>query len=397
MLILSVASVLPAYGQMITISSRAVDRETKEPLVFATIAIKNKPISTITNLQGEFDFHIPVDYRNDILVISMLGYQNFEAPVWSLIENTPQEIELIKSVTMLDEVVVSDSLNGGEILRIALSRIDMNYPVKPYIMDGFYRDVKKIGGTYVSLLEAAVKIYDEDYSEPRNKFKLRERVALLEVRRSLGYSHRFTAYFDEGNLLEDLLLHNNVRYRQFPPEDVFYAQLKREDDSYYNGHFIFVVSHSQLYNLKVYIDKETYGIVHLEYESDKQEVIRKRKGLVSKFVYLKRILDFKLFEGKFYLNYISLNSKVNWYDLKTEELRFETELMQNLLVNRVDINPDERIGTTEKMRSYGLQYQDLPYNKGFWDNYNVIKESPLDRQIIKDLEREMPLEKQFQN
>jgi hypothetical protein len=63
----------------------------------------------------------------------------------------------------------------------------------------------------------------------------------------------------------------------------------------------------------------------------------------------------------------------------------------------VDINPDERIGTTEKMRSYGLQYQDLPYNKGFWDNYNVIKESPLDRQIIKDLEREMPLEKQFQN
>lgn len=386
-----------SHGQMLTISSQAVDKETKEPLIFATVGIKGKPIGTISNLQGEFDFHIPTEFRNDILIISMLGYENFEAPVWSLLNNTPSQIELGRSSTVLDEVIVSDSLRGGEILRIALSRIEQNYPMKPFMMEGFYRDVKRVGGTYVSLLEAAVKIYDEDYTEPRNKFKLRERVALLEVRRSLGYSHKFTAYFDEGNLLEDLLLHNNIRYRQFPEEDIFFAGLKRETDSYYNGHNIFVVSHSSEYNLKIYIDKETYGIVHLEYENNKEDVIRKRKGLVSKFVYLKRIIDFKSYNGKLYLNYISLNSKINWYDLKTDDLRFETELLQNLLINKINPDPEERIGTTEKMRSYGLQYQDLPYNKAFWDDYNVIKESPLDRQIIKDLEREMPLEKQFEN
>ncbi|MGE0770776.1 MAG: carboxypeptidase-like regulatory domain-containing protein [Cyclobacteriaceae bacterium] len=397
LLIILLSSQVTANGQTITISSKAVDLETKEPLPFASIGIKDKPIGTITNLQGEFDFHIPNEYRNDILVISMLGYQNFEAPVWSLINNTPAAIEMRKSTTVLDEVIVKDSLRGGEILRIALSRIEENYPMNPFMMEGFYRDVKKIGGTYVSLLEAAVKVYDEDYAEPRNKFKLRERVALLEVRRSLGYSHRFTAYFDEGNLLEDLLLHNNIRYRQFPEEDIFFASLKREYDSYYNGHDIFVVTHKSTYQLKLYIDKQTYGIVHLEYENPQQEVIRKRKGLVSKFVYLKRMIDFRSYEGKLFLNYISLNSQVNWYDLRTDELRFETELMQNLLINRIEPDTDERIGTTEKMKGYGLQYQDLPYNKTFWDDYNVIKESPLDRQIIKDLEKEMPLEKQFQN
>ena len=386
-----------AVAQKITITGKVVDRETKEPLVFASIGINGKPIGTITNLQGEFDFHIPAEYRNEMLAITMLGYKNYEAPAWTLLEINPLIIEIEKSSQFLAEVVVSDSLLGGDVMRIALARVEQNYPMAPYLMDGFYRDIKKVGGTYISVLEAAVKIYDEDYRAPRNKFKLRERVALLEVRRSLGYGNKFTAYFDEDNLLEDLLLHNNIRYRQFPEEEVFFSSLSREKDSYYNGSTIFVIKHKSDYSLTIYIDKETYSIIHLDYENNQQEYIGKRKGLVSKFVSLKRVIDFKLFEKKMYLNYISVNSGINWYDARTEELKFETELNQQLLVNQIYPNTDERIGTTEKMRSYGLQYQDLPYNKEFWNNYNVIKESPLDRKIIEDLEKELPLEKQFEN
>jgi len=269
--------------------------------------------------------------------------------------------------------------------------------MQPYLMDGFYRDLKKVGGDYISLLEAAVKVYDEDYQEPRNKFKLRERVGLLEVRRSIGYASKFTTYFDQDNLLEDLLLHNSVRYRHFPTEEIFFNSLKREKDSYYNGHEIFVVTHKQSYILKVFVEKGTYAIIHTEYESNQEENLTKKRGLESKFVNLKRIIDFKNYEGRYYLNYITVNSKVNWYNIKTKELKFETELNQSLLINEVFPNTSNRIGTTEKMRNYGLQYQDLPYNKEFWENYNVIKESPLDRKIIEDLERHGPLEKQFKD
>ena len=385
-----------ATAQKLTISAKVVDNQTKEPLIFATVGISGKPIGTITNMQGDFDFYIPSEYRNNNLVISILGYNNYEAPVWTLLDNNNLVIELTKSTTVLEEVVVTDSLKGGEILKIALFRIDENYPMTPYLIDGFYRDIKKVGGVYVSLLEAAVKIYDENYKAPRNKFKLRERVALLEVRRSLGYSNKFTAYFDEDNLLEDLLLHNNVRYRQFPEEEFFFESLQREKDSYYNGHEIFVVSHKKEYKLILYVDKKSYSIVHLEYENNLQETVARRKGLVSKFVNLKRIIDFKEYDHKMYLNFLAIDSKVNWYDATTGELKFETELHQQLLINDINPLPEERIGTTEKMRSYGLQYQDLPYNKTFWVNYNVIKESPLDRKIIEDLEREGPLEKQFE-
>lgn len=394
-LILLVSTTL--WAQRITISAKAVDKETKEPLPFATIGIKGKSLGTISNLEGDFDFHLPAELRNDILVINMLGYKTYEAPVWTLLEISPLIIELEKSIFVLQEVLVSDSLRGGDILQIALSRIEQNYPMTPYLMDGFYRDIKKVGGTYISLLEAAVKIYDEDYREPRNKFKLRERVALREVRRSIGYSSKFTSYFDQDNLLEDLLLHNSVRYRHFPTEQVFFNSLVREKDSYYNGHEVFVVSHKQDYILKVYIEKGSYAIIRTEYENSMEESLIKRRGLESKFVNLKRTIEFKNFDGKFYLNFITVDSKVNWYDIKTKALKFETELNQSLLVNEVEPNSQRRIATTEKMRNYGLQYQDLPYNKEFWDNYNVIKESPLDKKIIQDLEKHGPLEKQFQD
>lgn len=386
-----------AFAQKITLSGRIIDKETKEPLPFATLGIKGKAIGTITNLQGEFDFHIPAELRNDLFTLSMLGYKPYEAPVWTLLEIKPLVIEVEKSTYLLNEVTVADSLTGGEILMIALSRIEQNFPMEPFLMDGFYRDLKKVGGTYISLLEAAVKIYDEDYKEPRNKYKLRERVALQEVRRSIGYASRFTTYFDQDNLLEDLLLHNSVRYRHFPLEEVFYQSLKREKETVYNDHDVFVVSHSQDYLLRIFIEKDNYAIIRVEFESKQEEALTKKRGMESRFVGLKRVMEFKPFLGKYYLNFLTVDSKVNWYDIRSKELKFETELTQSLLINDIVPNTIRRVATTEKMRNYGLQYQDRPYNKEFWDNYNVIKESPLDRKILNDLERHGPLEKQFKD
>jgi hypothetical protein len=387
------------YAQNVTISGRVTDQETGEPLEFASVWLKGKPIGTITNLQGEFDFHMPVEYRNEILIVSMLGYKSFEAPVWTVLESASHNIQLSKSATMLEEIVVHDSLTGGDILQIAISRIDENFPQLPFLLEGFYRDVKKVGATYISLLEAAVKIYDEGYNEPRNKFRLRERVRLIEVRKSLGYENKFTKYFDQDNLLEELLLNNNIRYRQIDAVDsLFAASIEREADSYYDGHEIYVVAHKHDYSLKVFIDKNDYSIIHLEYETKPtDEVIDRRKNLVSKFGGIKKNLDFRKYKGKMFLNYITMTSREHWYDQTTGKLEFETELFQQLLINNINAMPDEKIGTTEKMRNYGLQYQDLPYNKKFWDDYNVIKETPLDKQILADLEKMAPLEKQFEN
>jgi hypothetical protein len=312
-----------------------------------------------------------------------------------LLDSKITVLPMTRSTTVLKEVEVRDSLTGGEILRLALERIEQNCPMEPFMLKGFYRDVKKVGGTYIALLEAAVEIYDDNYAEPRNKSKLRERVKLLEVRKSVGYDNKFTAYFGQKNLLEDLLLHNNIRYRQIDTQADLFANTKREEDSYYNGSETFVIVNREGFYLKMYVNKTDYSISHLVFEISGENDQRKR-NLVSKFISYRKTIDFKRFDGKMYLNYISVVSNEKWYD-QANELQFETELAQNLLVNEVKPKTTERISSTEKMRNYGLQYQDYPYNKTFWDSYNVIKETPVDRKVVEDLEKVAPLDKQFEN
>jgi hypothetical protein len=345
-------------AQDITISGRVTDAETKEPLPFASVWIKSKTIGTITNAQGDFDFHIPAEFRNETLVVSMLGYNDFESGVNLLNTDEPLHVRLESSLVLLNELVVRDSLTGGDILQHALSRIEDNYPMEPFLMEGFYRDIKKVGGTYISLLEAAVDIYDDSYKRPRNQHKLREGVRLREVRKSIGYENKFTSFFDQANLLEDLLLHNTIRYRQIEEREEMYSIMKRDRDSYYNGNEIFVISYSGEYFLKIFVDKSDYSIIHLEFERDGSDNIPgRKKNMASRFTGIKKTLDFKQIDGKMYLNYISVTSKVDWYDPKTNEVKFNTELFQQLLINHVIPNTDEAISSVEKMSNYGLQYQ----------------------------------------
>lgn len=97
-----------------------------------------------------------------------------------------------------------------------------------------------------------------------------------------------------------------------------------------------------------------------------------------------------------YLNYISVTSNIEWYDPKTQEIKFVTELFQQLLINQVFPNTSDRISSIEKMYNYGLQHQRQRYNKQFWTKYNVIKDTPLDQKILQDLEKSGPLDKQFE-
>jgi hypothetical protein len=384
------------FAQRLTISANVKDKETGEPLGFASVGVKGQPFGTISNINGEFDFHFPIDLRTDTLVISNLGYKNFFAPISSLLDNPNQTLFLEKSTIQLEEIVVSDTLTGADVLRIALSRIDQNYPSEPFLLEGFYRDIKKVGGTYISLLEAAVRIFDHNYKEPRNQHKLREHVRLIEVRRSMGYESKFTTYFDQANLLEDLLLENSIRYRHIDPDDEYLNTVRREKNTFYNDHEIYVVTSTHEGNLKVYVDKEDFSIVHLEFETTHPSMeIQKKKNLISKFVGSRKSIGFKKYNGKMYPNFIEMNTKIDWFDVGTGQLKFETELFQQLLINNVNTPVDQKIVTTEKMRNYGLQYQDRPYNKSFWDNYNVIKETPIDKKILEDLEKVAPLEEQF--
>ena len=397
------ANILLAQDSFITISGLVTDIEDQTPLPFASIGLKGTSLGTITNTQGEFDFHIPDSRKDGILVISMLGYKDFTRSVKNLDPVNLNNFSLSKEATMLREVVILDSLTGGEIFQIALNSIEKNYPMKPYSMDGFYRDLKKVDGIYISILEAALNIYDKDYSSPRNPLKLRERVSLVEVRKSLNYEFEYNKYFDQYNLLEELLLENNIKYRSFTDNPLFFQNISREGINIMGGRTLYELNlrGDNGYFLILFIDTETYGIHKMIYRNGDgttalQEINRSGKR-VEKIMKMEKVIEFKEFEGKLYLKYLKVKTYYDWVNRNTGKLEAKTELDQMLLINQVKITNLQWISTGKKMKRYGLQYQDLPYNKVFWDRYNVIKDTPLDQEIVKDLEKYGDLNAQFQN
>ena len=73
-------------AESILISGKVIDTETREPLAYATISVGDYEIGTISNLAGEFEIHVPDHLRTKILVVSMLGYVNFELPVATAVD-----------------------------------------------------------------------------------------------------------------------------------------------------------------------------------------------------------------------------------------------------------------------------------------------------------------------
>ena len=388
--------------EYITISGKILDEESGEPLSFASIGLENSSLGTISNTQGEFDFHLPLTMISRNLIINMLGYEPFRKPFDSFSKTDLNIINMQKSTTMLDEVIIVDSLSGGDILRIALARIEQNYPMSEYSMKGFYRDIKKVNGEYISLLEAALEIYDKDYSEPRNPLKLRERVGLKEVRKSLNYEYAFKKYFDQYNLLEELLLENNIKYRSFTSEPAFYENLKRENNSNIGSSNVYKLElfADRGYQLTIYIDTDDYGIHKLIYKNGDGNVpleeINHSGKRVENLMHQEKSIEFNKFEDKYYLKYLQVKTNFKWINMNNNTVEAETELFQELLINQVNTENPVWISTSDKMKRYGLQYQDLPYNKEFWDNYNVIKDTPLNTEIIQDLEKYGDLNSQFE-
>ena len=81
------------------IAGRVIDVETKEPIIGATVWVKDSALGTNTNVDGAFDYTFTGHYG--YIAVSYIGYQTQEFPVTTL----PKVIEL-SAGNELDEVVV---------------------------------------------------------------------------------------------------------------------------------------------------------------------------------------------------------------------------------------------------------------------------------------------------
>jgi hypothetical protein len=148
----------------ITIKGKIVDSETKSPLVFATVAVKESNVAIVTNIDGEFTLKIGDPATSKSLDISFLGYKNKNVLISELRDNGYKNVIMLEAAPIPIKEIIVKPLDPYDIVEKAIKNISTNYESVPNLMTAFYRETIRKNRTYVSIGEAVVEIFKAPYA-----------------------------------------------------------------------------------------------------------------------------------------------------------------------------------------------------------------------------------------
>ncbi|MCX6333057.1 MAG: carboxypeptidase-like regulatory domain-containing protein [Bacteroidia bacterium] len=144
------------------ISGIISDAETKEPLPFATVVIKDKGKGMVSNARGEFGLKITRESLPDTISVSYLGYIRREIPIEQAIGNN-FDISLIRDFISIPEIIIRTHV-PQEIIQKCVASIQKNYGNTPAILTCFYREGVMKKEELQIYSEAILQIYKSSYS-----------------------------------------------------------------------------------------------------------------------------------------------------------------------------------------------------------------------------------------
>jgi hypothetical protein len=147
-----------------TIKGKVVDAESRAPLVFATVAVKESNVAIVTNIDGEFTLKIGETVAAKNLEVSFLGYKNKTIPISDLKDNGYKNVITLEAAPIPIKEIIVKPLDPVTIVEKAISNISKNYATEPNLMTAFYRETIRKNRTYVSIGEAVVEIFKAPYN-----------------------------------------------------------------------------------------------------------------------------------------------------------------------------------------------------------------------------------------
>lgn len=145
----------------VQVSGKIVDSANLQPLAYSTIKIENTTKGIISNEAGYFQLLVPDSLKNGILSVSFLGYNTYRNNI-SALRNKSNIIKLRQSRIPISELIIRQT-TPESIIKMAIRRIEYNYPIQPYRSDGYYREVLKENDNFVQYLEAYLNTYNFSY------------------------------------------------------------------------------------------------------------------------------------------------------------------------------------------------------------------------------------------
>ena len=149
---------------LIVIKGKVIDAESRAPLVFATVAVKESNVAIVTNIDGEFTLKVGDLTTSKTLEVSFVGYKNKTIPLSELKDNGSKNVIALESAPIPIKEIIVKPLDPVSIMEKVISNLNKNYETVPNLMTAFYRETIRKNRTYVSIGEAAVEIFKAPYN-----------------------------------------------------------------------------------------------------------------------------------------------------------------------------------------------------------------------------------------
>ena len=297
------------------ITGEVVDNVTDEPLPYATIAIKNRPRGTVTNINGFFAMNITGEEVQDTLVISYLGYLNRSIPISQAVGNN-FTYKLFRDYIPIPEIIIRTQV-PSDIIRKTINEIPANYGTTPSSMLGFYREGILKGKELQLYSEAVLQIYKSSYSNPR----IKDQISIVRSRKNENISSSDTVLLRlKAGLGSSLFLDGIKNMFEFmDPENFSSYRYWMSDIVTLNESAAFVIEFEQMEYVKtplfrgsMMINTTDFALMQTEFElnplyidkSNVNFVLSSNKGYVIKPVSVKYRVSYSKSGDRYYLNHV---------------------------------------------------------------------------------------------
>ena len=386
---------------IMTYSGKVVDKNTGDPVVFASVYITETRIGTVTNSDGDFLIKVPDRFINKQLGITHIGYGTVIIDLSSL-GNTGNVIELVSAPYEIEEVTIRN-LDPKTLIRTAIGKIPENYSNQPVMMTSFYRETVKQNRNYVAVAEAVLDAYKASYRGTTES----DRIKVFKGRKSQDVKKMDTVLFKfQGGPYTSFLLDIVKNTGDLLSEDALeYYNYKMGGIVDVNDARAYIIEFDQrenidfpLYRGKLYLDVSNLAVVGLAFEISPRMIER-----VSEFLIRKKpvgmsvdvesgnyLINYRKIDGVWYLNYVrtELVFNVKW---RKRLFRSTYTTMSELAVTDIMLENVEKFKFRESARFTDIfveQVSDFE-DPGFWGDYNIIKPDESIEAAIEKLSRKL--------
>jgi hypothetical protein len=377
---------------------RVVDGRSGRSLPFATIALLETSLGSISNQEGEFSFKLPLDLSDPMMIVSYMGYRSKILPISYPLEKE-LVIELEKELIPLQEVIIRYS-DPAKLLSEAISRIPGNYLDEHATMTAFYRESVKRNNHYMVYSEAVLDVAKAPYAS----LAAGDRIAIVKRRKITDVTAEDTIFIKLRSGITTSMSLDVIKNRpDFLAKDFQNRyNLEFTDMMTYGDRLVYVISFHQkkeiddlLFKGQIYLDQESLAVVAVDFEFN-PDLLHKEPGLflVSKSpnirirpVMARYHVDYRSLDNQYYVSQVRAEVEMKARKRKkwiSSRYRISIEMaVTDLIPNqRLRINPANRVS-----RNIVLADEPVEFDPEFWGMYNTIEPEASLMESIRKLEQ----------